>query len=50
MILSASELMPVIRASLERGQSVRMTVNGASMFPFIRDRAEVELGPVRPRP
>jgi len=47
MILPARELMPVIRAALERGQTVRMTVNGASMLPFIRNGAEVELEPVR---
>ena len=51
MILSASELMPVIRASLERGQSVpHDRKNGASMLPFIRDGAEVELEPVRSQP
>ena len=50
MILPASELMPVIRASLERGQTVRMTVNGASMLPFIRNGDEVELEPIRSLP
>jgi len=46
MILPSSELMPVIRAALERGQSVRMTVNGSSMIPFIRNDDTVELEPL----
>jgi ribosomal protein S18 acetylase RimI-like enzyme len=43
MILPSRELMPVVRAALERGQRVRMTVTGSSMLPFIRDSDEVEL-------
>ncbi len=43
MILPSRELMPVIRAALERGQGVRMTVNGSSMTPFIHDGDVVEL-------
>lgn len=50
MIVPASELMPVIRASLEGGQRVRMTVNGSSMLPFIRDNDTVELEPLRSLP
>ena len=43
MNIPCRELMPIIRAALERGQRVRMTVSGNSMFPFIRDRDVVEL-------
>ncbi len=43
-------LMPVIRAALERDQRVRMTINGSSMSPFIRDGDVVELESVRSRP
>lgn len=46
MILPSSELMPVIRAALKRGQHVRMTVNGSSMLPFIHDNDIVELEPL----
>ncbi|MBU1050863.1 GNAT family N-acetyltransferase [Candidatus Bipolaricaulota bacterium] len=46
MILPGSELMPLIRAALERGQRVRMTVNGASMLPFIHNDDTVELEPL----
>lgn len=42
--------MPVIRAALGRGQKVRMTVNGSSMLPFIRDGETVELVPPSPSP
>jgi signal peptidase len=45
MILPSRELMPVIRAALERGQRVRMTVTGSSMLPFLRDCNVVELEP-----
>jgi len=45
MILPCRELMPVIRSALERGQRVRMTCNGWSMCPFIRDGDIVELQP-----
>jgi ribosomal protein S18 acetylase RimI-like enzyme len=37
--------MPIIRAALERGQRVRMTVSGTSMLPFLRDNDVVELAP-----
>jgi signal peptidase len=47
MILPARELMPVVRAALERGQRVRMTVNGGSMAPFLFDSDTVELEPTR---
>ena len=45
MILPSRVLMPVIRAALERGQRVRMTVTGSSMLPFLRDNDVVELEP-----
>lgn len=45
MILPSRELMPIVRAALERGQRVRMTVTGGSMFPFLRDGDVVELEP-----
>ena len=47
IVLPGSELMPVIRAALERGQSVRLTTNGSSMLPFIHDGETVELVPPR---
>lgn len=50
MIVSAGELMPVIRSALKRGQRVRMTVSGSSMLPFIRSGDEVELEPVLSQP
>jgi hypothetical protein len=45
MILPARELMPLVRAALDRGQRVRMTVSGSSMMPFLRDSDIVELEP-----
>lgn len=45
MILPSRELMPVIRAALDRGQRVRMTVSGASMLPIIHSNDVVELEP-----
>jgi hypothetical protein len=50
MIVPCRELMPVIRAAMEHGQRVRMTVNGSSMLPFIRDGEVVELEPIHPLP
>jgi hypothetical protein len=50
MIVPSRELMPVIRAALERGQHVRMTVTGGSMWPFIRDGDIVELEPLSTSP
>jgi hypothetical protein len=47
MNVPSRELMPVICAALERGQRVRLTVNGSSMLPFIRDGDVVELEPPR---
>lgn len=47
MVLHASELMPVVRAALQRGQSVSLTANGSSMLPFIADGATIELVPPR---
>lgn len=43
MIVPSDELMPVVRASLGRGQRVRMTVSGSSMWPFLRNGDVVEL-------
>lgn len=45
--LPSRELMPVIRAALERGQGVRLTAKGRSMLPFIYDGETVELVPPR---
>jgi ribosomal protein S18 acetylase RimI-like enzyme len=50
MFVPDHELMPILRAALERGQRVRMTVNGRSMFPFIRDGDVVEIAPAPPKP
>jgi len=50
VIIPNHEIMPVIRAALERGQRVRMTVTGTSMRPFIHDGDVVELEPVRSMP
>lgn len=50
MILPGSELMPMIRAALERGQRVRLTVNGGSMLPFIHNDDTVELEALRTPP
>jgi len=50
MIVSARDLMPLIRAALERDQGVRMTATGSSMFPFICSGDVVELEPVRLTP
>jgi hypothetical protein len=50
MILPSREFMHVIRSALERGQRVRLTVNGGSMMPFIRDGDVVELEPIRSLP
>lgn len=50
MILPGSQIIPVIRSALERGQRVRLTVNGASMLPFIRDGDLVELEPMNSLP
>ncbi len=47
MIVPARELMPVIRAALQRNQHVRLTARGSSMFPFIRGGDVVELEPLR---
>ena len=40
----------MIHAALERGQRVRMTVNGASMLPFIFDGDTVEIARLRKSP
>jgi signal peptidase I len=46
MIVPAREIMPLIRAALERNQHVRLTTTGSSMFPFIRGGDIVELEPM----
>ena len=45
MILPGHALMPVIRDALLRGQRVRMTVTGGSMWPLLCDSDVVELEP-----
>jgi hypothetical protein len=50
MFIPDRELIPILRAALERGQTVRMPVNGHSMFPFIRDGDVVEIALVPPTP
>jgi hypothetical protein len=50
MIVSAREIMPIIRAALKRSQNVRMTVNGSSMLPFLCDGDVVEIEPMHSRP
>ncbi|MCX6544997.1 MAG: S24/S26 family peptidase [Acidobacteria bacterium] len=45
MILPSRDFMPVVRAALERGQRVKMTVTGTSMWPFLRNEDVVELKP-----
>ena len=50
MIVSAREIMPIIRAALKRCQNVQMTVNGSSMLPFLYDGDVVELEPMRSLP
>lgn len=42
--------MPIVRAALERGQRVRMTVTGGSMAPFIHDGDIVDLDPISTPP
>jgi hypothetical protein len=50
MIAPSREVLPIIRATLERGQRVRMTVSGTSMLPFLRDGDVVELEPLGAAP
>jgi hypothetical protein len=50
MLIPARDLMPILRAALQRGQRVRLAVNGRSMWPCIRDGDVVELAPMPPRP
>ncbi len=45
MTIPGHAMMPVIRAALARGQCVRMTVNGNSMWPIIHDGDVIELAP-----
>jgi len=46
VIVSARELMPVVRGALGRGQRVRLTVSGSSMAPFLGDGDTVEIEPL----
>ncbi len=46
MALPARHFMPVIRDALERGQQVRMTARGSSMFPSIRNGDIVAIDPM----
>jgi hypothetical protein len=46
MKVTDREILSIIIAALERGQHLRMTVNGRSMSPFIYDGDIVELEPV----
>jgi hypothetical protein len=50
MFIADRELMPILRAAFERGQRVRIVVNGRSMWPFIRDGDVVEIAPMPPQP
>ncbi|MBC7327387.1 GNAT family N-acetyltransferase [bacterium] len=43
MNINLRELEPLIEESLKRGQRVRLTAKGSSMFPFIRNGDVVEL-------
>ncbi len=45
MTVPCQAVMPVIRAALARGQRVRMTVSGNSMWPIIHDGDVIELAP-----
>jgi hypothetical protein len=47
--ISCSQLVPLIIQCLARGSSVRMTVKGSSMLPFIRGGDTVELSQITPR-
>lgn len=52
MNVPASELMPVVREALLAGSTVRLTVSGSSMWPFVKSGDVVTLeavGPVPPR-
>jgi ribosomal protein S18 acetylase RimI-like enzyme len=50
MTLPGQQVLPVVRAALARGQHVRMTVNGNSMWPVIHDADSVEIRPQRGAP
>lgn len=50
MFIPCRDLMPVVRAALARGQHVRMTVYGRSMFPFVRHGDVVEIAPMPDAP
>jgi signal peptidase I len=47
--ISCSQLVPLIIQCLARGSSVRMTVKGSSMLPFIRGGDTVELSQITSR-
>ncbi len=45
--IKSEELFPVINEIMDRGRSVRITVTGTSMYPFLRDNKDgVELSKV----
>jgi GNAT superfamily N-acetyltransferase len=48
VILPSHALMPVVRDALARGQRVRMTVTGSSMWPLLCNNDAVELEPAPP--
>jgi signal peptidase I len=50
MNLSTEKLLPLLRQALERGEHVRMTATGSSMWPAIRAGDEVELVPLAAEP
>ena len=50
MNVPSRELLPIVRAALERGQHVLMTANGSSMLPFIHDGDTIELESLRAAP
>jgi hypothetical protein len=50
MLATARELMPIVRAALERGQQVRLTVTGGSMRPFMHKGSVVVLEPLTSPP
>ncbi len=50
LVLSAQDLMPVVRDALARGQHVRFTATGSSMAPFLRHGDVVEVAPLDSAP
>jgi signal peptidase I len=50
VIYPAREVMPLIEEALLRGQRVRLTATGGSMWPFLRHNDVIELAPVSGEP